>query len=228
MTLSRLVGRTTAEYHRRIQAERRRTEERLIQAQHSTHTLRSAYQRYESQMEDELESLVRFLLRRGSDGEHVLPKDSAEAARLLATLRTELDAAEKQRALQQEETQALAARQLTATVAAQSQTVSAADAMRALAQARPAVWLKLKEQEAAIRAEQERAQEPATGQTPGTGEGGTVNDAALSSSDTVGDSANTDAGTPGAAGAPVQQQRDETSELMAEAMDEIEKDGGDK
>ena len=70
-------------------------------------------------MEEELESLVRFLLRKeagadgaGSGGEHALglPKDQAEAARLLATLRSELDAAETGRRAKDAEARDTAAR----------------------------------------------------------------------------------------------------------------------
>lgn len=62
-------------------------------------------------------------------------------------------------------------RVLESAVAAQADQISAADAMRELAKARPNVWIKLKEQEANIRAEQDSNDNDAVTPQPGAADG---------------------------------------------------------
>eukprot|EP01043_Picozoa_sp_COSAG02_P079149 COSAG02_NODE_18162_length_956_cov_2.183197_1_plen_104_part_00 len=102
--------------------------------------------------------------------------------------------------------------------------MSATDAMRELAQARPAVWLKLKEQEAAIRSEQEQAQESLGHgkEVPRPTEGAFANN--TDEADARG--ANDD-GQRRTVGSSIRQQKDETTGLMQQAMGAIEKQVGD-
>ena len=108
---------------------------------------------------------------------------------------------------------------------AQAETVSAADAMRQLAKARPGVWLKLKEQEAAMRAKQD--QDPDQG--PGQGQAAPhANASPTAAADAAGAAVGGSAGGVGVAGsAAAMNQRDETTAAMNEAMHGIEGASGD-
>lgn len=150
--IHKIVGRTTTEYLSRIEFERRRTEERLVAAAHSNEAVRSAFSKYAGQMEEELQSLVRFVLRKDQD--HALPRTPRTAARILETLRVELDNAEATRKKEAEAAAESAQHSLAANVASTAtDNISQAEAMRQLAKSKPKVWLRLKEQEAQLLAE---------------------------------------------------------------------------
>jgi hypothetical protein len=150
--IHKIVGRTTTEYLSRIEFERRRTEERLVAAAHSNEAVRAAFGKYSVQMEDELQALTRFLLRQ--DHDHALPRTPRTAARLLETLRGELDRAEVVRKDEAAAAALVAQHSLAATVAASADSISPAEAMKQLAKSKPNVWLRLKEQEAQLMAEE--------------------------------------------------------------------------
>jgi iron-sulfur cluster repair protein YtfE (RIC family) len=90
------------------------TEQRLLAAAHTNKAVRTVFSRYEQQMEGELQSLVRFVQRQ--DPAHALPRTPGAAARLLDTLRAELDRAEHARRAEAESAAVEAQRSLAATV----------------------------------------------------------------------------------------------------------------
>jgi hypothetical protein len=132
--------------------------------------LQGAFGRYSEQMEEELEQLVRFLLRKQAEQQDAavegprpgaaLPRHAVDAVALLEKLRAELDVAERERKERAVADAARAQAMVDGSLQARYAEITPEEAMRQLASARPAVWLKLKETEARLRGELAAEVEP--------------------------------------------------------------------